>query len=456
MRILPRAQREAMFEIYSFCRRSTTSPTDAGPRDRRGSSSSQRWRADIDALYAGTSSPRAARARAAGAALRPAGARISSPSSTAWRWTCSRTSARRTARRSISIATASRARSAGSRCGCSAWRRRPASRSRIISAARCSSPTSCATSTRTPAIGRLYLPREALAGRGHHDHRSGGRAGAARASARPARRSSRARASISPKPTRSWRAVPRRSVRAPRIMGEAYRVDPRRLVARGWRRAAPAGEGVRAAPVLDHPALRVHLMPRTVHIIGAGLAGLSAAVRLAARGEHVVVHEATAQAGGRCRSYHDAALGHDHRQRQSSAAVRQSRGAGLSRRRSARRTGLVGPPQAEFAFIDLPSGERWTLRINDGRLPWWIFDAGSRVPGTTRDATISGCCRCCGRGKRQDRRRRDRLQRAALRPAAAAAAARRAQYRPAGGLGARSPARSCARRCWRAAAPAGR
>ena len=50
-------------------------------------------------------------------------------------------------------------------------------------------------------------------------------------------------------------------------------------------------------------------MPRTIHIIGAGLAGLSAAVDLTGRGETVVVHEATAVAGGRCRSYHDAALG---------------------------------------------------------------------------------------------------------------------------------------------------
>jgi phytoene dehydrogenase-like protein len=46
-----------------------------------------------------------------------------------------------------------------------------------------------------------------------------------------------------------------------------------------------------------------------VHIIGAGLAGLSAAVRLAEVGADVVVHEATAQAGGRCRSYYDHQLG---------------------------------------------------------------------------------------------------------------------------------------------------
>ena len=40
-------------------------------------------------------------------------------------------------------------------------------------------------------------------------------------------------------------------------------------------------------------------MARTTHIIGAGLAGLSAAIELTLRGETVVVHEATTFAGGR-------------------------------------------------------------------------------------------------------------------------------------------------------------
>jgi len=39
-------------------------------------------------------------------------------------------------------------------------------------------------------------------------------------------------------------------------------------------------------------------MTATVHIIGAGLAGLSAAVRLLSAGRQVIVHEATAFAGG--------------------------------------------------------------------------------------------------------------------------------------------------------------
>ena len=50
-------------------------------------------------------------------------------------------------------------------------------------------------------------------------------------------------------------------------------------------------------------------MTGTVHIIGAGLAGLAAAVRLAPSRATVVVHEATAYPGGRCRSYLDRTIG---------------------------------------------------------------------------------------------------------------------------------------------------
>jgi presqualene diphosphate synthase len=52
MRILPFAQREAMFEIYSFCRAVDDIADDPGDRERRREQL-QRWRSDIDALYAG-------------------------------------------------------------------------------------------------------------------------------------------------------------------------------------------------------------------------------------------------------------------------------------------------------------------------------------------------------------------------------------------------------------------
>ncbi len=124
-------------------------------------------------------------------------------------------------------------------------------------------------------------------------------------------------------------------------------------------------------------------MAGTVHIIGSGLAGLSAAVRLAGRRDRaaVVVHEATAFAGGRCRSFRDASLGMtidngNHLLLSSNrAALAYLREIGSAHR-------LVGPASAEFPFVDLGSRERWTLRINDGRLPLWVFAPRRRVPGT--------------------------------------------------------------------------
>jgi len=122
-------------------------------------------------------------------------------------------------------------------------------------------------------------------------------------------------------------------------------------------------------------------MPRTVHIVGAGLAGLSAALKLSARGERVIVHEATAFAGGRCRSYHDATLGMtidngNHLLLSGNhAALEFLRDIGAADR-------LIGPPAADFLFADVASGQRWTLSINDGRLPLWIFDPARRLPGT--------------------------------------------------------------------------
>jgi presqualene diphosphate synthase len=56
MRIMPKVQRDAMFEIYSFCRAVDDIADDGGPRDVR-LDQLQRWRADIDALYAGTVAP---------------------------------------------------------------------------------------------------------------------------------------------------------------------------------------------------------------------------------------------------------------------------------------------------------------------------------------------------------------------------------------------------------------
>src|SRR5436853_2014365 len=57
MRILPRAQREAMFEIYAFCRQVDDIADSRAPRPERREQL-DRWRADVDALYAGKAVPR--------------------------------------------------------------------------------------------------------------------------------------------------------------------------------------------------------------------------------------------------------------------------------------------------------------------------------------------------------------------------------------------------------------
>jgi hydroxysqualene dehydroxylase len=122
-------------------------------------------------------------------------------------------------------------------------------------------------------------------------------------------------------------------------------------------------------------------MPGAVHIIGAGLAGLSAAVRLAALGIRVSVCEAANQAGGRCRSYHDPIL--DMIVDNGNHLLLSGNEAALSYLDTiGARDRVVGPATAEFSFLDLASGERWTLRPNDGPIPWWIFDRQRRVPST--------------------------------------------------------------------------
>lgn len=120
---------------------------------------------------------------------------------------------------------------------------------------------------------------------------------------------------------------------------------------------------------------------RTVHVVGAGLAGLAAAERLSRAGRHVVLYEAAQQAGGRCRSYFDDTLGcridnGNHLLVSGNAAAMayvSEIGAEAT---------FTGLDHAEFPFVDLNSGERWSVRPTEGLLPWWLFVRGRRVAAT--------------------------------------------------------------------------
>ncbi|WP_426314390.1 hydroxysqualene dehydroxylase HpnE [Methylobacterium fujisawaense] len=120
----------------------------------------------------------------------------------------------------------------------------------------------------------------------------------------------------------------------------------------------------------------------TVHVVGAGLAGLSAAVALAESGVRVVLHEAAKQAGGRCRSYYDPALGLTIDNGNHLLLSGNADALGFLRTIGAPADALTGSDTAEFDFADLKTGERWRLRPNAGRLPWWVMSPARRVPGT--------------------------------------------------------------------------
>ena len=118
-----------------------------------------------------------------------------------------------------------------------------------------------------------------------------------------------------------------------------------------------------------------------VHVIGAGIAGLSAAVRLVDGGRKVVVHEAASFAGGRCRSYLDPTLGVVIDNGNHLLLSGNHEALDYLNRIGARET-LHDPGGAVFDFADLASGERWRLDLSEGRIPWWLFDRRRRVPGT--------------------------------------------------------------------------
>ncbi|MEP5719607.1 MAG: hydroxysqualene dehydroxylase HpnE [Alphaproteobacteria bacterium] len=118
------------------------------------------------------------------------------------------------------------------------------------------------------------------------------------------------------------------------------------------------------------------------HVIGAGVAGLAAAVRLAQDGRKVVLYDSAGHAGGRCRSYFDAHLERridngNHLMLSGNWAIRdylQTVGAADN---------LTGPDDASFPFRDLRTGDTWTVTPDPGRMPWSILFGAGRVPGTS-------------------------------------------------------------------------
>ena len=121
--------------------------------------------------------------------------------------------------------------------------------------------------------------------------------------------------------------------------------------------------------------------PAALHVVGAGMAGLAAAVAAAAQRLPVHLYESAGQAGGRCRSFFDAYL---------ERTIDNGNHLVLSGNHSLARylqvvgatDELTGPARAIFPFMDIRTNERWCVRPSRGRVPWWVLSRSRRVPGT--------------------------------------------------------------------------
>ena len=95
----------------------------------------------------------------------------------------------------------------------------------------------------------------------------------------------------------------------------------------------------------------------------------------------MLLHEAGPQAGGRCRSFFDDALGL--RIDNGNHLLMSGNHATMAYLKAVgAQEPLVQAGGGGFPFLDLGTGRRWTVQPDMGPLPTWIFDNRRRVPGT--------------------------------------------------------------------------
>jgi hypothetical protein len=114
----------------------------------------------------------------------------------------------------------------------------------------------------------------------------------------------------------------------------------------------------------------------TVHVVGAGLAGLNCALASADAGHQVVLHESARQAGGRCRSWVEPTLG-----RTIDNGTHMVVGANRAVFSFLERIGSqdsLKPGPAAFPMFDLASGKIWVA--TPARLLGSIIAASWRLP----------------------------------------------------------------------------
>lgn len=127
----------------------------------------------------------------------------------------------------------------------------------------------------------------------------------------------------------------------------------------------------------------------TVHIVGAGMAGLSCAVDCVKAGKSVAIYEASPQAGGRCRSFMDESMGcmidnGTHMLLGSNEATK------LYLKNIGSRELVSETIPAKFPFLNPKTGTLWKIKPGSPYFPFWLMNPRRRVPGTNPISYLKG------------------------------------------------------------------
>ena len=119
-------------------------------------------------------------------------------------------------------------------------------------------------------------------------------------------------------------------------------------------------------------------MFKSIHIIGAGLAGLSCAVNLSKKKDKkIILYEASSLLGGRCRSYNEKDFNCilDNGNHLIIKAYKNT--FDYLKKINADKK-LITNGETFYPFVDLKKKEKWSVKPYSFILPWWVFFNSSR------------------------------------------------------------------------------